>query len=93
MTNIRSLIYSIKIQFTVILFALSNKASAEWDDLNMTQGATAISREVYDLHMLIFWICVVIGVIVFGVMFYSMYAIPKRRILLQQHFMRIQKLS
>ena len=79
MTNIRSLIYSIKIQFTVILFALSNKASAEWDDLNMTQGATAISREVYDLHMLIFWICVVIGVIVFGVMFYSMYAYTKKK--------------
>ena len=79
MTNVRSLIYSIKIQFTVILFALSNKASAEWDDLNMTQGATAISREVYDLHMLIFWICVVIGVIVFGVMFYSMYAYTKKK--------------
>ena len=79
MTNIRSLIYSIKIQFTVILFALSNKASAEWGDLNMTQGATAISREVYDLHMLIFWICVVIGVIVFGVMFYSMYAYTKKK--------------
>ena len=79
MTNIRSLIYSIKIQFTVILFALSNKASAEWGDLNMTQGATAISKEVYDLHMLIFWICVVIGVIVFGVMFYSMYAYTKKK--------------
>ena len=79
MTNVRSLIYSIKIQFTVILFALSNKASAEWDDLNMTQGATAISREVYDLHMLIFWICVVIGVLVFGVMFYSMYAYTKKK--------------
>lgn len=79
MTNIRSLIYSIKIQFTVILFALSNKASAEWDDLNMTQGATAISKEVYDLHMLIFWICVVIGVLVFGVMFYSMYAYTKKK--------------
>ena len=79
MTNVRSLIYSIKTQFTVILFALSNKASAEWDDLNMTQGATAISREVYDLHMLIFWICVVIGVLVFGVMFYSMYAYTKKK--------------
>jgi len=79
MTNVRSLIFSIKKQFIVILFALSNKASAEWDDLNMTQGATAISREVYDLHMLIFWICVVIGVLVFGVMFYSMYAYTKKK--------------
>jgi len=79
MTNVRSLIFSIKKQFTVILFVLSNKASAEWGDLNMTQGATAISKEVYDLHMLIFWICVVIGVLVFGVMFYSMYAYTKKK--------------
>ena len=79
MTNVRSLICSFKTQFTVIFFAVSNKALAEWEDLNMTQGATAISREVYDLHMLIFWICVVIGVLVFGVMFYSMYAFTKKK--------------
>ncbi len=46
---------------------------AERWGLNMTQGVTEISRGIYDLHMLIFWICVVIGVLVFGVMFYSMY--------------------
>ena len=40
--------------------------------LNMTEGVTAVSHEIYDLHMLIFWICVWIGVVVFGVMFYSM---------------------
>ncbi len=79
MTNVRSLICSFKTQFTVIFFALSNKALAEWEDLNMTQGATAISREVYDLHMLIFWICVAIGVVVFSVMFYSMYAFTKKK--------------
>lgn len=39
--------------------------------VNMTPGVTAISREVYDLHMLIFWICVAIGAVVFGVMFWS----------------------
>ena len=27
----------------------------------MTQGVTAMSREIYQLHMLIFWVCVVIG--------------------------------
>lgn len=40
--------------------------------VNLTRGVTDVSREVYDLHMQIFWICVVIGVVVFGVMFYSM---------------------
>ena len=39
--------------------------------VNMPQGVTEISREVYDLHMLVLWICVVIGVIVFGAMLFS----------------------
>jgi cytochrome c oxidase subunit 2 len=47
--------------------------------VNMTPGVTAISREVYDLHMLIFWICVAIGAVVFGVMFWSIYHHRKSR--------------
>jgi cytochrome c oxidase subunit 2 len=39
---------------------------------NMSPGVTPISRDIYELHMTIFWICVVIGIIVFGVMFYSL---------------------
>ena len=46
---------------------------AAWD-VNMRSGATDVSRSVFDLHMTIFWICVVIGVLVFGVMIYSMIA-------------------
>ncbi|RLV59196.1 cytochrome c oxidase subunit II [Parashewanella curva] len=49
---------------------------AESMRLNMTQGVTGISQEVYHLHMTIFYICCVIGVIVFGVM---LYAIVKHR--------------
>lgn len=41
--------------------------------VNMTEGVTAVSREIYGLHMEIFWWCVAIGVVVFGVMFYSMF--------------------
>lgn len=54
--------------------ALSPAAHAEsgWHLLNMTQGVTAISREIYKLHMLIFYVCVIIGIVVFGVMIYSM---------------------
>ncbi|CDI01272.1 Cytochrome c oxidase subunit 2 (fragment) [Candidatus Competibacter denitrificans Run_A_D11] len=47
--------------------------------LNMPQGVTAVSREVYDLHMLIFWICVVIAIGVFGVMFWSIFHHRKSR--------------
>jgi len=48
-------------------------SNAVWADsqLNLTQGVTAISHEVYDLHMLVLYICTAIGVIVFGAMFYS----------------------
>lgn len=40
--------------------------------LNLTKGVTEISREVYDLHMLVMYICTVIGILVFGAMFWSM---------------------
>ena len=41
--------------------------------LNLMQGQTQLSHDVYDLHMLILWICVFVGVGVFGTMFYSIY--------------------
>ncbi|WP_085284145.1 cytochrome c oxidase subunit II [Colwellia chukchiensis] len=40
--------------------------------LNLTKGVTEVSRDVYDLHMLVLYICTVIGVVVFGAMFWSM---------------------
>ncbi|AZG75050.1 cytochrome c oxidase subunit II [Shewanella livingstonensis] len=40
--------------------------------LNMTQGVTDISGKVYDLHMTILYICCAIGLVVFGIMIYSM---------------------
>ena len=46
-------------------------AFAAWNELNLPVGVTPISRAVYDLHMLMLWICVIIGIIVFGAMFVS----------------------
>ena len=56
------------------LFALLVASSGAFADttLNLTRGVSPISRDVYELHMTIFWICVVIGMVVFGAMFYSM---------------------
>lgn len=45
---------------------------AERSSVNMSMGVTPVSRDIYGLHMDIFWWCVGIGVVVFGVMFYSM---------------------
>ena len=52
----------------------STLSGSAWADmqLNLTQGVTRVSEEVYDLHMLAFYICTVIGIIVFGAMFWSM---------------------
>jgi cytochrome c oxidase subunit II len=47
--------------------------------LNMTKGVTASAETAYSMHMLMFWLCVVIGIIVFGAMFYSMFAHRKSR--------------
>ena len=47
--------------------------------LNMPVGVTKISREVYDLHMLVIWICLGIGLVVFSIMFYSFYHHRKSR--------------
>lgn len=56
----------------LFLMALSANTSASWE-VNMTPGVTEVSRSVFNLHMTIFWISVVIGAIVFGVMFWSMF--------------------
>lgn len=52
-----------------LLTAIGTSAHAAFGDLNMPVGVTPISREAYELHMLMLAICVVVGLIVFGVMF------------------------
>ena len=55
-----------------LLLLLPFSAIAEWG-LNMTQGVTPISKEIYDMHMLTLWVVTIIGVLVFGVMFWSIF--------------------
>ncbi|RUO76023.1 cytochrome c oxidase subunit II [Idiomarina seosinensis] len=54
------------------LMALFGFSAQAQNRLNLTEGVTDVSNRVYDLHMTIFYICCVIGVIVFGLMFISM---------------------
>ena len=51
--------------------ALMSTFAVAQNQVNMAKGVTEVGAEIYDLHMLIFWICTVIGVGVFAVMFYS----------------------
>ena len=41
--------------------------------LNMGRGVTASSQNAYEAHMIVLWVCVVIGIIVFGAMGYAMF--------------------
>ena len=60
--------------------ALGGAAQAEtgsgtgvgWGALNLPRGVTPSSIDIHDLHMLILWICVGIGVVVYGILAYSL---------------------
>jgi cytochrome c oxidase subunit 2 len=54
-------------------------ANPEPWQLNMTPGVTDMAAEVHSLHMLIFGICVVIGVLVFGAMIVAMFRFRKSK--------------
>jgi len=56
----------------------SSPAMAAWT-LNLREGVTELSREIYGLHMLILWICVAIAVAVFSVMIYSIATFRKSK--------------
>jgi cytochrome c oxidase subunit 2 len=55
--------------FTLLIPQLSFANSS----INMTEGVTDISENVYQLHMTIFLICCAIAVVVFAIMFWSIY--------------------
>ena len=56
----------------------AGSASADWA-VNMPKGVTELSAATHEIHMIIFWWCVAIAVVVFGAMIYSLYAHRKSR--------------
>ena len=63
----------------LVLLGTGNAFAGYSDTLNLTQGVTDISHRVYDLHMLVFWICVVVCIGVFAVLIYSLFAHRKSK--------------
>jgi len=56
-----------------LIAALLTSFTANADlGMNMPKGVTETSHEIYGLHMLVVWVCVAIGVLVFGMMIYAM---------------------
>ncbi|MBE0527795.1 MAG: cytochrome c oxidase subunit II [Thermoleophilia bacterium] len=54
-------------------------ARADWSLLNMPKGVSELSQEIYGLHMLILWVCVVIAIFTFGAMIYAMVKFRKSK--------------
>lgn len=56
-----------------------NPAFALDNQYNFPTPVTHVAEDILSMHMLMFWICVVIFIAVFGVMFYSVWAHRKSR--------------
>lgn len=70
----------------LMLVGFAAPAISAESNYNMTQGVTEVSNKVYDLHMLIFYICCAIALVVFGVMFYSIIHHRKSKGAVAAHF-------
>lgn len=55
-----------------LLSAQSVLAAADYWQLNMYRGVTPLSKDMYYLHMVGMVVCIIIGIVVFGVMIYSL---------------------
>lgn len=75
---------NLRCSLATALLALPAAAWAEggmpqrWQ-LNLTPGVTASSQAAYEMHMIMLWICVAIGVVVFGAMGYAMWNFRKSK--------------
>jgi cytochrome c oxidase subunit 2 len=65
------------------LLALAGAAHAAGDpvpwQLNMSPGVTETAQAAYEMHMIMLWICVVAGVLVFGAMAVAMFKFRKSK--------------
>jgi cytochrome c oxidase subunit 2 len=61
-----------------LLLTVALPAQAAYE-MNLVRGVTEASNSAFDLHMISLWVCVAIGVVVFGAMFYALFAFRKSR--------------
>ncbi len=69
---------AIRVASFIGLMLVSMQSWAEYQ-LDLRPGVTSFSQGAYEIHTLVMWICVVIGVIVFGAMIYSIIMHRKSR--------------
>ncbi|MEX1993099.1 MAG: cytochrome c oxidase subunit II [Steroidobacteraceae bacterium] len=61
-----------KLPIGAIAAAVALPARADWSLLNMPVGVSELSREIYDMHMIMVWICLIIAIVTFGAMIVAM---------------------
>ena len=59
--------------------ALANPEHPTQWQLNLTRGVSPLSHDVWDLHMAVFYVCIGIGVVVYGAMVYAMLKFRKSK--------------
>jgi cytochrome c oxidase subunit 2 len=69
----------VRATLAVLALWVSQAAWAADSLYNLREGVTEVSRDIYDLHMYAVWVCVGIGIVVFGAMFYSIFAHRKAK--------------
>src|SRR5262245_44626456 len=62
-------------------------ARADWSLVNMPEGVSELSREIYGMHMIMTWICLVIAVFTFGAMIVAMTRFRKSKGAVSDHKM------
>ncbi len=62
---------------TALGLALTAVTARAASDYNLPEGVTSVSRDVYSLHMMVFWVCVGIAVVVFGAMLIAIFKFRK----------------
>lgn len=62
--------------FSLLLAGSAANATDYWK-MNMHRGVTPMSQDIYDLHMIVMWVCVGIAIAVFGVLIFSLFKYRK----------------
>jgi cytochrome c oxidase subunit II len=63
----------------IIALLAAIPARADWDLLNMPSGVSELSQEIYDMHMIMLWICLIIAVLTFSAMIVAMVRFRKSK--------------
>jgi len=79
LNRVRQLVSAACLWLMVPALALAQSADPKPWQLNMARGVTSTSENAYEAHMIVLWVCVAIGILVFGAMAYAMFKFRKSK--------------